>query len=160
MTDRIKLVQGQDFQLAGGGIGLTDTSITIDDFVLPNSGVPITMDMFGEIGYITLEPETQREENISFTGVTQNGDSTATITGVVRGLPLASTADQADYNTPDLSLRQAHSGGSLLRITNSVSLLQWFAGKLNDETIEGAWTFPGTTATGRPKNVVDADAIL
>lgn len=160
MTDRIKLVQGQDFQLAGGGIGLTDTSITIDDFVLPNSGVPITMDMFGEIGYITLEPETQREENISFTGVTQNGDSTATITGVVRGLPLASTDDQADYNTPDLSLRQAHSGGSLLRITNSVSLLQWFAGKLNDETIEGAWTFPGTTATGRPKNVVDADAIL
>ena len=47
-----------------------------------------------------------------------------------------------------------------MRITNSVSLLQWFAGKLNDETIEGAWTFPGTTATGRPKNVVDADAIL
>lgn len=105
MADKVKLIQAQDFQLSGGGIGLTDTSITIDDFVLPNSNVPITMDMFGEIGYITLEPETDREENISFTDVINNGDSTSTITGVVRGLPLATTSDPADYNTPDLTLR-------------------------------------------------------
>ena len=160
MADKVKLIQAQDFQLSGGGIGLTDTSITIDDFVLPNSNVPITMDMFGEIGYITLEPETDREENISFTDVINNGDSTSTITGVVRGLPLATTSDPADYNTPDLTLRQPHSGGSLLRITNSVSLLQWFASKANEETIEERWTFPSVAGVDRPILDADTDAVL
>jgi hypothetical protein len=160
MADKVKLVQGQDFQLSGGGIGLTDTSITIDDFVLPNSGTPITMDMFGVIGYITLEPETNREENISFTDVIDNGDTTSTITGVVRGLPLATTADPADYNTPDLNLRQPHSGGSLLRITNSVSLLQWFASKANEETIEEKWTFPSEAGVNRPVIGADTQAVL
>lgn len=158
--DKRKLVQAKDFFISGGGIGLTDTSITIDDFTLPNSGQDIVTAMFGDLGTLTLEPETDREENISFTTVTQNGDGTATLTGVVRGLPLASTAAQADYNTPDLSLRQAHSGGSRCRITNSVTLLQWFASTQNQELIENLWVFPDTTADGRPQNETSQPALL
>jgi hypothetical protein len=160
MIDRIKLLQGQDYSLAGGGIGIVETSITIDDFVLPNSNERITMSMFGEKGYATLEPETQREENISFTGVTYNGNSKSTLTGVVRGLPFASTASKADYNTPDALLIQPHAGGSVIRITNSVSLLQWFANKRNDENIEGQYNFPDNPGTLRPTLTSDTNAVL
>lgn len=156
MSTPRKYVQGRDYFLFGSGVSGLDTTIKLTSMVLPNSGVDITMDMFGDaddagnrIGYATMEPEQPtREENISFTGITQNGDGTAILTGVTRGLKLIHPYDQ------DIALRQAHIGGTKLRITNLVQLYMDLANKKNDETIEGAYTFPGTTVAGRPKNAV------
>lgn len=142
-----KYVQGQNYFLYGSGISFTATTIKLKKFQLPNSFVPITMSMFGTVGYATLDPEIPtREENISFTGVIQYPDESAELTGVTRGLKL-----DHDY-TQDLSLRQAHIGGSILRITNPVQLYNDLGNKENDESINGAWDFPASTAAGRPRN--------
>lgn len=144
-------VQAQDFTLNGSGIGIADTTIPLSSFTLPNSNEPITMAMFGDIGYGTLEPETPREENISFTGVTQNANGTAELTGVVRGL------DLVDPYTVDLTLRQSHAGATIFRITNSVQLYAMLANKYNDEDIEGLWTF---LEAERPELTADVDATI
>jgi hypothetical protein len=39
-----------------------------------------------DIVYGTIAPKTSSSEFISFTGITQNADGTATLTGVTRGL--------------------------------------------------------------------------
>lgn len=142
-------VQAQDFTLNGSGIGIADTTIPLSSFTLPNSNEAITMAMFGDIGYGTLEPETPREENISFTGITQNANGTAVLTGVTRGL------DLVDPYTVDLALRQSHAGATIFRITNSVQLYAMFANKYNDENIEGKWIF---LEAERPELTADIDA--
>lgn len=128
-------VQGQDYALAGSGCSLTDTSITLSSMTFPNSEANVVTADIGEVGYATLEPASSREENISFTGITQNGDGTATLTGVTRGLKF-----NADY-TADTDLRTAHAGGALIRMTNSAPFYNEVAVKRNDEEISGAWTF-------------------
>ncbi len=150
-------VQGRDYYLFGAGISSTDTTIKLQSLTIPNSLIRMTMAMFGTdlIGYATLDPEIPtREENISFTGITQNPDGTAELTGVTRGLNLISPYTQ------DITLRQPHIGGSIMRVTNPVQLYNDLANKHNDETIDGAYTFPGTTGTGRPVLAVDVDATL
>lgn len=67
------------------GISSVATSVRVRNMV-DLSGNPLTMAMFGTIGYATLEPGTNREEGISFTGLVNNGDGTATLTGLTRGL--------------------------------------------------------------------------
>lgn len=135
MSDSIKFVAGQDFYLSGNGIAASDTSITLKSFKFPNSGDTILMTDFGDIGYGTLEPGTSRREFISFTGVTQNGDGSATLTGVTRGL------DAAAPYTSVAGLKKGHAGNSLFRITNTPQLYDELAAKDNDETITGTWTF-------------------
>lgn len=141
MSDTRKYVQGQDYFLAGSGIGITDTSIILTSLALPNSGELITMTMFGTLGQATLEPETNREENISFTGITQNDNGTATLTGITRGLKFV------DPYTQTLSLRRSHSGSTLLRFTNSAPFYDGFTNKGDDETITGDWTFSNHSPT-------------
>jgi hypothetical protein len=109
-----KPVQAQRFSLAGSGCTSTATTIVLASFKLPNATL-IEMANFGDIGFLTLEPGTSREENISFTGVTQNVNKTATLTGVTRGLaftyPYAETAGN----------KFAHAGGSVCILTNNAS---------------------------------------
>ncbi len=153
MSTPRKYVQGRNYYLFGAGISATNTTIKLTFFKLPNSGVPITMAMFGGvIGYATLDPEIPtREENISFTGIIQNPDGTAELTGIIRGLKL-------DYDyTQDITLRQAHIGGSILRITNPVQLYDQFGNKFNDEDVVGRWSF---LEAQRPVLTVDLDATL
>lgn len=134
MADNRKYVQGQDFFLSGSGCTSTDTSITLTSMKFPD-GTNITTSDIGSLAYGTLEPERSREENISFTGITQNPNGTATLTGVTRGLKFKDPYDQ------DISLRQPHAGGTTFRITNSVTFYSEFANKNNDETIAETWTF-------------------
>lgn len=141
MADTRNFVQGQDYYLAGSGVGLSDTSIILTSLTLPNSEELITMSMFGTLGYMTIEPETSREENISFTGITQNANGTATLTGVTRGLGFVPPYTQ------DTSLRQSHAGSTLIRITNSAPFYNELAVKGNDETITGYWEGPDPIAS-------------
>lgn len=74
--------QLQNFSLSGSGSSIGDTVLNLKSFkdIL---GVNLTMSSFGSIGYGTLEPGNGvQEEQISFTGITQNADGTAQLTGV------------------------------------------------------------------------------
>lgn len=133
--DNFNYVQGKTFYtLSGNGISLSDTSVTIDNFTLPD-GTNITMSMFGDIGFGTFEPGSPKEENYSFTGVTQNGNGTATLTGLTRGLKFVTP-----YNA-DVNLRQGHGGGTSMVLANSAPFYNQLSGRDNDETITGTWTF-------------------
>jgi len=136
MADNTKFVQGVDYKLSGSGIGLTDTNVTLQSFKQPDGSTDITMTDFGAIGYAVLAPGTSKEENISFTGVTQNPSGTATLTGVTRGLRFV------DPYTQDTNLRKSHAGGTILRISNTSPFYSEFALKDNNETITEQWTFP------------------
>lgn len=137
-------VQIRELRIAGSGISATDTSITFRKMVLVDTDeTPVTMAMFGTIGYITIEPRTDREENISFTGITQNANGTATITGVTRGLePDTPYAENSDFKFP-------HAGGAIAVVSNSSVYYSQFGKLANDEEITGYWEAPNPlTAQG------------
>lgn len=151
MADNFNFVQLQDLRLAGSGISLSDTSITLQSMKLIDGTTSVTMSMFGTVGMAVIEPDTSREENISFTGITQNTDGTATLTGVTRGLAFSTPYTDVSAN------RKAHAGGSIMRISNTAPFYNQIAVKDNDESILGAWLFPSAEPT-RPKITADVDA--
>jgi len=138
MADTNQFVQAPVLYLSGSGVSSTATSIGLTSFRLPDGTTEITMSDFGTAGYITLEPGTEREENITFTGITQSGSGPATLTGVTRGLGFV-----APYTTV-AALRQAHAGGTAAVVSNSAPFYNELSGKDNDETITGTWTFTST----------------
>lgn len=121
-------------------LGSTDTSVRLSSFKEPVSGNAYTMAYLNSsIEYATLDPQTTKSEFISFSGITQNNDGTAILTGVVRGL--GKTYPYSASST----LRQTHSGQSILILSNPPELYYEYAAKRNDETITGTWTFGSTT---------------
>ena len=76
----IKISQLQNFNLAGSGVSISDTTMTLSSFQTID-GVDLAMTDFGAKGYMTIEPGSRdREEQISFTGITQNASGTCTLT--------------------------------------------------------------------------------
>ncbi len=131
--------QAQRFTLAGSGITSSASSITISSFAYPD-GTPITMsNLNSSVEYGTLEPGTSKEEQIPFTGVTQNVNGTAVLTGVSRGLsfyyPFAAST----------TLAMSHAGASTFVLSNTAAFYSEFAKNKTDESISGIWTFASTT---------------
>jgi len=143
-ADNFTPIQSQKFFLSGSGISASTASIGLRTFKTID-GREIIMSMLGDIAFGTLEPGSSREEQISFTGVTQSAsDDTATLTGVSRGL---------DFITPyaaSTTLQKAHAGGTIFVLSDNPGLFAEFAARDNDETILGQWTFP-TSTTRAPK---------
>lgn len=109
-------VQASQFTLAGAGVTSSQTTIPLTSFKLPDPNkTPITMSMFGSIGYAVLEPQSSRIENVTFTGVIQNSNGTATLTGVSRGISF-----YTPYNA-STTLALSHAGGAYLILTNSAA---------------------------------------
>jgi len=134
-------VAGIPYYLYGSGVGLTDTSITLTSFKQPVNSYLLSMTDFGDIGYITLEPgNVSRQEFVSFTGVTQNSDGTATLTGVTRGL-----APVSPY-TASTTIRKAHAGGSTVVVSNPPQFYERFANKTAAQFITAVWTYMSTTS--------------
>lgn len=133
--NNINFVQVQNLYLSGSGISATKDTIGLTSFKYPVNGLNVVMSDFGSVGYAVIEPDSPREENISFTGITQNANGSATLTGVSRGLGLS-----YPY-TASTTLASAHAGGSLLRISNTAPFYNEFNIKGKDETITGKWTF-------------------
>lgn len=136
MANNFTPVQAQKFQLAGSGCTSTATSIILQSFKLPDGSTNITLSNFGTIGYGTLEPGTPREESISFTGVTQNADGTATLTGVTRGLRFVTPYDEVTAN------KFQHAGGVFFVLSNTSAFYDKFLAAANDEVITGQYQFP------------------
>jgi len=117
-------------------ISSTATSITLSSFTEPVSGTPYTMALLNtDIAYGTISPKTSKSEFISFTGITQNVDGTATLTGVTRGL-----AKKYPFTT-SATFKLPHSGQDIFIISNSPQLYEKYPAKENDEHITGQWTF-------------------
>lgn len=89
MADTRKYVQNQATTIAGSGATTGDTALTLTSFTQID-GTELTITDFGTKGYGTLEPGSgTNEEQISFTGVTQNANGTATLTGVYTVLTIS-----------------------------------------------------------------------
>lgn len=132
------------FNPTGGGtyrlqssVGGSDVTIPLSAFKEPISNIPYTMAYLNSsIEYGTLEPaNTTKKEFISFTGITQNSDGSATLTGVVRGLEFS-----FPY-TASTTLQQTHSGQSIFILSNPPQLTNQYANKSNNETVSGLWSF-------------------
>lgn len=123
--------------LSGGGATASQSTIPLSSFKT-RDGRAVTMSMFGTIAYGTLEPGTSKEEIISFGGVTQNSDGSATLTSVSRGL---------DFVSPyaaSTTLQKSHGGNATFIITNTSPFYSQYVTKNNAETITGNDTFTGT----------------
>lgn len=106
-------ITGQNFYLSGAGVTSSQTTVPLTSLKTPDGRV-ITMAMIGTTGYGTLEPQsTAKTELITFTGITQNANGTATLTGVTRGI------DFAYPYAASSAYRQAHAGGSTFIISNT-----------------------------------------
>lgn len=111
----------------------------------------LTMTDFGTTGYMTLEPNNStQEESIVFTGVTQNANGTATLTGVSTVLTVA------PY-TQTSGLAKSHPGGAKAIVTNTAAFYDRLASLDDDETVSGVWTFPDDPS--RPRIAADTDTV-
>lgn len=120
----------------GTSIGSTDTTILLSSFLEPVTGVPYTMILLNtDIAYGTIAPKTTSSEFISFSGITQNVDGTATLTGVVRGL-----AKKYPFTT-DSAYKLPHSGQTQFIISDAPQVFQQYVSLNNDETVGGTKTF-------------------
>lgn len=136
------------FNPTGGGtyrlqssIGLTDTSIRLSSFNEPVSNTPYTMAYLNSnIEFGTIDPQTSRPEFISFTGITNNTDGSATLTGVSRGLSPSYPFATASSTT----FAQAHPGQSVFIMSDPPQLFGKYANKSNNELIQGQWTASST----------------
>lgn len=138
------------YNVSGGGtyrlqtsIGTTDTSVRLSSFKEPISNIPYTMTYLStSIAYGTLDPQQPtKSEFISFTGITQNSDGTAILTGVTRGLARSSPF------TASSTFRTTHSGQSIFILSNAPQVYNEYAAKRNNETITGGWNFPLVPST-------------
>lgn len=144
------------FSLSGAGITSSASTIQLTSFKLPDQATNIMMSMFGAIGYGALEPGTSAKlEDISFTGITQNSNGTATLTGVSRGLA---------FNTPyaaSTTLRKSHAGGSTFIITDTAAYLGTeFAFVNNPNNFTDYNTFPTPLSSSNPATKGYVDGIV
>ena len=127
-------VQTQYFTLYGSGAAAGATSIVLTKFVNIDQTL-LTMADFGTQGFATIEPNNGlQEEQVAFTGVTQNANGTATLTGVTTVL------NKYPY-TQTSGLKTTHPGGAKFVISNTSGFYNTFANQTNTSTITGLWTF-------------------
>lgn len=155
-----------DFNPTGGGsyrlqssVGVSSTVINLSSFKEPISGLNYTMAYLGSsIAYGTLDPQQPtKSEFISFTGITQNSDGSAQLTGITRGLSRTPGTGGCVAST---TLTQSHSGQSFFILSNSPCFYSEYAVKRNNENITGLWTVldPVSAQGIASRNYVDGKA--
>jgi hypothetical protein len=164
-------IQAKKARLSGGGVTATATSIGLTAFITPD-GTKITGSELATVNYGTLEPGTDKEEIISFTGVTQNVDGTATLTGVTRGLKFSTPY------TADSALRYSHAGNTIFVLSNNPQVYETLVDRLNPTaddsytptsgqnlttydfvtTREGYWTGAVATFSALPIGAIEGEA--
>lgn len=134
----LKFIQNTKTTLAGSGCTSTATSIILSDLKLPDGVTAITTVDLGDKCLGTIEPGTSKEEQISFTGVTANGDGTYTLTGVTRGLRFVSPYDEVTAN------KFAHAGGVMFIISNTAGFYAQIKEYIDNLSVNGS--VPATDA--------------
>ncbi len=140
------------YSVTGGGTyhlktsaGISDSTIQLSSFTEPVSNTPYTMAYLNTvIGYGTIDPQTDRTEFVSFTGINQNSNGSAILTGVTRGLKRSPAGIDCVAST---TLAVRHPGQAIFIFTSdSPCHFAEYAVKRNDETITGDWHVPTPTA--------------
>jgi hypothetical protein len=129
-------IAGQTYTLAGSGISSAATSIILTSFTIPQSGYKIQDSDMSSIFYLTVEPGNRtKQEIVSCTTVTQNGNNTATLSGCSRGLlPISPYTASTTYAFP-------HGGGTSVVFSNPPQFYTQYAALDMPETITGQYTF-------------------
>jgi len=140
-------VQSPTLYLAGSGIVIGATSATLTSLTDIYGNV-LTMADFGDLGYITFEPDTQNAEAATFTGITANANGTYTLTG------LKTILAKYPYTQTSGSVR-SHDGGTRVVVTDNVGFWDTFINKNNDSTVVGKLTLPN--GANRPVLAADTD---
>lgn len=105
----------------------------------------LTFADFGTTPSFTVDPKISGYEEIcTFTGLTDNGDETGTLTGLTRNL-----IGQSPYTTPGTG--RQHGAGAVIVFSDNPQMYSRLAAKENDEIITGLWTFSQFPIT--PSNV-------
>ncbi len=146
------------FNPTGAGTYLTQNSISASQSTItisastpfnePASNIPYTMNYIGtNIVYGTLSPASgqpgiDNSEFVAFTGITQNSNGTATLTGVTRGLARTPGTGGCVASS---TLAHAYPSQTKFILSNSPCFYSQYAVKQNNETILGGWTYPSTT---------------
>lgn len=100
----------------GQSIGTSDTTLKLSSFKEPVSNIPYTMSYLGsDIEYITISPQSSISEFASFSGISQNSDGSATLTGLVRGISRTPGTGGCVAST---TLAQSHAGQSIVILSN------------------------------------------
>lgn len=123
-------VQARATTLYGSGASIGDTSLKLSGFSDIYGNVLALAD-FGTVGYGTIEPGTSNEESITFTGVTNNGDGSFTLTGVKHVL-----AKSPFTQTSGLTL--GHSGGTRFVISNTSAFYNDIKAYVDAAVVSGA----------------------
>lgn len=135
MADNFKFLQTQPYSLAGSGAIIGATSIILKSMTDIDGNLVVFATSFGTKGFATIQPgQGISEEQISFTGITQNSNGTATLTGVSSvtfGYPYTATS----------GLMKTHAGSTSLIISNTSGFYDELTSKDDDETVNGLWTF-------------------
>lgn len=124
-------------------ISSTQNTVTLTSFTEPSSGIPYTMSYLNsDIEYGTIRPQTDQSEFVSFTGITQNSNGTATLTGVLRGLSRTPGTGGCVAST---TLAHTAPGQTKFILSSPPCFFAEYAAKRNNESITGLWTFSSTS---------------
>ncbi|MBK3666170.1 hypothetical protein JJE66_33735 [Bradyrhizobium diazoefficiens] len=122
-----------------GSISSSATSMRVVPYPKDLSGNKLTMSDFGSSPTVTIDPKVKGvEEIVSFTGITDNGDNTATLTGLTRGL-----LSKYPYTTGGTAY--AHAASAIVVFSNNPQLYARLWSPENDATSTGTLAFSSTT---------------
>jgi hypothetical protein len=134
----VNFIQAQPFTLAGSGTSIGDVTILLNSMYGIDGATTIVTADLGSYAFATIEPGNgTNEEAIIFTGVTQNANGTATLTGV------SSIGFKQPY-TVTTGLAKTHAGASKLVLSNDAAFYNNFTLYLN--AIAGAGAANASTA--------------
>lgn len=149
MTTRI--VQTSAIALYSG-MSATASFCVITPYPVDLDGNKLVIADFGDNPTFTIDPKVASYEEINgFTAIIDNGDNTATLTGLTRNL-------QGKYPyTASSAGGKGHGSTAAVVFSDNPQVFARFPAKDNDETITGLWSFPTPTASAHPatKGYVD-----
>lgn len=136
------------------GLAVGDTTMRITPYPLDLDGNKLTMTDFGSTPTATIDPKVSGfEEVVSFTGIVDNLDGTATLTGLVRDL-----TSKYPYTTPGTG--KLHGSSAVVVFSDNPQVYNRLASKENDETITGSWQFPAPTLPASPVRLSDLNGVV
>lgn len=144
----VKFIQAQSMAIQSSGASIGDTTLILQSFKQIDGTTNILTADLGDKCYGTLEPNNgTQEEAISFTGVTQNANGTATLTGV------KSVGFVSPY-TETVGLAKSHSGGVTFILSNDAGFYGNILTYVNTSLASGA-PFANSTTAGISKLSID-----
>lgn len=144
-----RVVQTPTYHLYTGESG-TATTMRITPFPRDLDNVKLTMTDFGTLPTVTVDPKLSGIEEIeSFTGITDNGDNTATLTGVSRDL-------QSKYPYTGTGTGRTHGSGATVVFGNNPQIYGRLAAPENTQTWTAIQTFSVSPIVPTPTTATQA----